>query len=475
MSKLSAYKTKRSFKKTPEPKPQVKKSSQKSLIFVIQKHAARSLHYDLRLELDGVLLSWALPKGLPKDVDEKHLAIMTEDHPYEYKDFHGVIPKGNYGAGLVEIWDEGTYQTKDAIDKNDIESYMRVAIKKGHIHFHLKGKRIDSDYALIKFKTANTKNSWLIFKVADEKKVPKLKNDPWPKDVKPMLAQLVEEPFNDKDWLFEIKWDGYRALAKIRKGKVNLVSRNEKSFDFPSIASKLQKNIHEDAILDGEIVVLNEQGKVDFTLIQNSKKIKPEDIFYYVFDLLYLGNEDTRKWPLIDRKERLEVLLAPLKNTNVRYSDHVLEKGVRFFKEVKKLGLEGMMAKKIDSTYVGKRSSKWLKIKTSVLEQAVIGGFSKSSDGRPFGALVLGRMTPQGFEYIGKVGTGFSVASMRAIMAKLKPLVRKTCPFRRFPKLAGVTFVKPEIVCLVSFTEWTNQGFMRHPVFKELIDKKSKK
>jgi bifunctional non-homologous end joining protein LigD len=470
MSSLLSYKNKRVFNATPEPKPERKKSSKKQSIFVIHKHAASHLHYDLRLELNGVLKSWAVPKGLPQNKNEKHLAIMVEDHPFEYRNFHGVIPKGNYGAGLVEIWDQGVYFAPDTNTKDETEAYMKKALAKGHVRFYLKGKKTDGEYSLIKIKLTGQKNAWLLTKIEASKPKTNI-----PKDIKPMLAKIVEKPFDDKNWLFEIKWDGYRALATVDHGKAKLVSRNNLSLNtsFPSIVDLLEKYIHNDVILDGELVNIK-NNKVSFDLIKKGDK---KDIFYQVFDLLYIDGEDLRNLPLIERKERLEILLAPLKKTNIKYCDHIVEAGTALFKEAENLGLEGIMAKKIYSPYVQARSSDWLKIKVRQEKKVIIGGFTASKKNRSFfGALLLGELSKEGLKFIGKVGTGFDEALREAIMKQLKPLVRKTNPFLKIPKrITAATFVKPELSCQVVFLEWTNQGMLRHPVFKKLLTKKDKK
>ena len=394
---------------------------------------------------------------------------MTEDHPYEYKDFSGVIPEGNYGAGLMEIWDKGTYSLPENNSKEEIESSMRTQLKKGHISLILKGEKTEGNYYLIRTPREKAENAWLLIN-RDEKK--QKKPDPFPNDLSPMLAKLVDKPFNDKNWLFEIKWDGFRALAIIRKGKVKLISRNNKSLNdrFPSIVSTLEEDIKEDVIFDGEVVAVDSEGHVSFSLMQLHKKVPKSRLFYYVFDLLYYAGQDLRDWPLIERKEKLELILLSLKKTNVKYSDHILTKGIKLFEEIEKLEIEGILAKKIDGKYIEKRSSNWLKIKTSVLHEAFIGGFTEPKGGRShFGALLLGRYSGEKLEFIGKVGTGFTSVSMQRLMQKLKPLTIKTPPFEDLPKkYQNATFVKPVLVCNVSFAEWTHEGIMRHPVFKGL-------
>jgi len=473
---LSSYKRKRKLKETPEPKARIKRS-RASLIFVVQKHYASHLHYDLRLELFGVLKSWAVPKGPPMTPEEKRLAIMVEDHPYDYKDFSGTIPQGHYGAGKVEIWDKGTYSVLDAKNVKEAESKISAALAKGHLSFVLKGKKLKGEYALIKTALPGAKEQWLWLKKGTaEKARPK---DPMPKNPHPMLAQIAEKPFNKKDWLFEIKWDGYRCLAIIKEKKIELLSRNLKSFNkqFPRIASDLKALQQHKAILDGEVVILNKDGRSDFQLMQNYQSDKTGNLFYYVFDLLYLDGQDLRDRPLIERKEILETLLSKLKKTHIRYSDHVMEKGISFFREAKKLGLEGIMAKDINSVYVMKRSHSWLKIKAHKRQEVVIGGFTAPRGSREaLGALVVGVYKNKKLHYAGRVGTGFDKESLTMLLRKLKPLIRISNPFNETPKTtAQITFVKPVLVCEISFSEWTKEGSLRQPVFLGLrVDKNAK-
>jgi bifunctional non-homologous end joining protein LigD len=480
VSGLDSYKSKRNLKETPEPKARIKKSPSK-LAFVVQKHAASHLHYDLRLELDGVLKSWAVPKGPPKSSNVKRLAIMVEDHPYEYKDFSGTIPKGHYGAGEVEIWDRGTYEIPGAEDFLENESLMRAALKKGHIRFILHGDKLKGEYSLIRTALPGKNEQWLWIKkgsVTKSKAKKKVSRDPMPKNIKPMLAQSTEKAFSRKDWLFEIKYDGYRCLALIHGKKVQLLSRNLKSFndDYPSIVNELKVHIKKDAILDGEIVLLDNQGRSNFQLLQNFQNADKNNLYYFVFDLLYLDGKDLRDMPLIDRKDLLEQLLFPLKNTHIRYSDHVLEQGVRFFKEAKKLGLEGVMAKDAQSPYVMKRSSAWQKIKAQKRQEVVIAGFTAPRGSRSeLGALLVGVYEGKKLHYVGRVGTGFDESSLKMLAKRLKQLIRESSPFVKIPKINGtVVFVKPILICEVSFTEWTKSGSMRHPVFLALrTDKKA--
>lgn len=479
MSLLTGYKKKRSFDQSPEPKARIVKPG-KSLIFVVQKHHARSLHYDLRLELDGVLKSWAVPKGPPQSPQEKRLAIMVEDHPYDYKDFEGVIPAGNYGAGLVEIWDQGTYEVADAKSLKQSQSLMRAGLKKGHVRLVLKGLKLQGEYSLIHTARPGAPNAWLFIKAGEKKantRSKKKKNDEMPSSVKPMLAQIADQPFSNKDWLFEIKWDGYRALAMIKQGKVELLSRNQESFNkkFAPIVIALKNNISHDVILDGEIVALDSHGRSQFQLLQNYPRESKSELVYYVFDLLYFDGEDLRDRPLIERKEKLELLLAPLKKTPIRYSDHIKGQGLKFFSEAVKLELEGIMAKRALSAYYMGRSKDWLKIKTKNRQEVIICGYTEPKGSRAhFGSLLLGVYRGSDLLYIGRVGTGFSDALLKNLMVQFAKIKRKTSPFKeKLPRIAGaVTFLKPILVCEVSFSEWTHEGLLRHPVFLGLrIDK----
>jgi bifunctional non-homologous end joining protein LigD len=470
VSRLTTYKKKRNAKATPEPQGRTAPDT-KELIFVVQKHQASHLHYDFRLELDGVLKSWAVPKGPPLHSDEKHLAVMVEDHPYDYKDFAGVIPKGNYGAGVVNIWDSGTYSVAGALDVKDTQKAMRAGLKKGHIAVILHGKKLRGEYVLVRI-AQDGKNNWLIFSKAARESPKREKADKRPKPITPMLASLVEQPFNKKGWLFELKLDGFRAIADVDKKQVKLLSRNQKSLskEFPAVAKELEDLQKFAPILDGEIVALDEQGRSRFQLLQNYRRTQEGDVYYYVFDLLYCDGVNWCDRPLIERKERLELLLAHLKHSHIRYGDHIDEKGIGLFKEAKKHELEGIIAKKAQSTYQMKRSQDWLKIKTRIELTVFIGGFTQGrSAGTAFGSLMVGTLKGKELIYVGQVGTGFSDAVAKKLLTQLKARVTKTSPFKSHPKLEmAVTYVKPQIICHVSFAEWTDQGLMRHPVFEGL-------
>lgn len=492
---LLSYGSKREFSKTSEPsgKKGAKTSSQ-SLSFVIQKHAARRLHYDFRLELDGVLKSWAVPKGPSLDPKNKRLAIEVEDHPLEYGKFEGTIPKGNYGAGTVEIWDKGYYSTIEGGTKKQEEDSLRKQLKEGKLEFVLHGEKLQGRFTLVKIKAQDEKqNQWLLIKKQDsasehQAEIPsekmikkKSKNkDPFPTKIVPMLAHLAEGPFDKKDWIFEIKWDGYRAIAEIQDQVVKLLSRNFNSFNkmFPELVDAL-RNIKEDVIYDGEIVLLDSQGLPQFQLLQNylnsgeaSGKLK-----YYIFDILYYEGKDLRNTPLFERKILLEESLHQYKSPFFHVSDYIPERGVEFYEQAKNLHLEGIIAKDGHSAYISKRSRSWLKIKTKQCQEFVIVGFTAPKGSRKyFGSLILAVNKDDNLVYAGNVGTGFNELSLKELHSKLFPLRVDECPLEKKPKIyEKITWVRPNLICEVAFQEWTKEGIMRQPVYKGLrVDKKSK-
>jgi len=505
MTTLARYKAKRSFKKTPEPKPRAPAHTRKShgsLAFVIHRHEASHLHFDLRLEVDGVLKSWAVPKGPPLKFGDKRLAVQVEDHPYKYKDFEGRIPEGNYGAGTVAIWDHGTYQVPGMSTDESLKA-MRAGLKKGHIDFVLNGTELNGEYVLVKMarasgqksnwlwmrkkgseepkkkKTASVKKTTAAKKTSTASKKPAGKKAAMPKTIHPMLATLVDKPFDKKGWLYEIKWDGYRAIAFIHNKVVRLISRNQISFNqrYPDIANDLKAFPAKTAILDGEIVCLDARGKPNFQFMQNWQQEHEGTLRYYVFDLLYLSGMDLRKEPLRVRKQLLKPLLAPLGRSSIQYSDHIEDMGVAFFKTAKKARLEGVMAKDGDSTYHMFRTRDWLKFKTHLRQEVVIGGFTTPRGSRVgFGSLLVGLYKGNKLKYTGHVGTGFSDSTLITLHKELKKIAQAKCPFDTTPDAnTPVTYVKPKLICEVSFTEWTKDGSMRHPVFEGLVyDKKPK-
>lgn len=502
---LKKYHQKRDFKETAEPrgKKAAAKKKQK-LEFVVQEHHATALHYDFRLELDGVLKSWAVPKGPSLNPHDRHLAMMVEDHPFEYRKFEGTIPKGNYGAGEVIIWDKGTYEPYDGGD--DPQKVLRKQLKDGHLTFIVHGQKLHGEFALIKMKNAKQPNAWLLVKKGDEFASEKIDitkeqdksvvsgkslNEPnrdykqYPKrkltePVKPMLSTLVHEPFNDKEWLFEIKWDGYRAIASKQGSDVALYSRNNLDFreKYPAVAEAV-RDIQKDVILDGEIVVTDKDGRSHFEWLQGYKPsgTLTGELYYYVFDLLWFEGHDIRDMPLIERKQLLQSIIP--ENSIVRYSDHVERDGKKLFAAIKKQHLEGIMAKKSQGAYrTNIRSKHWLKIKTHERQEVVIGGFTEPRGTRKhLGSLVVGVYSNEGeLIYVGHSGGGIPDAQLKSLRERLEKLERADSPFQTEPKPnAPVHWVEPKLVCEMEFSEWTSEGYMRHPSFVGLREDKDPK
>ncbi len=515
---LEEYNKKRKFDDTPEPEGEVQKNDGK-LIFVIQRHSASRLHYDFRLEMDGVLKSWAVPKGPSLNPQDKRLAMMTEDHPYSYKDFEGTIPEGNYGGGEVEIWDSGTYEPLEKVEGKSDDLIMRHELHKESLKFVLHGKKLKGEFALVKIKNSKDGNAWLLIKHKDkfaleeynsEEHVPKnskvtLREENRPgkkklktpakesktfrnytpaligekklKDfIKPMLAQSEEKAFDHTDWVFEIKWDGYRAVADLREKEIQLYSRNGLSYSdkFSKITKALDDQTHQ-MVLDGEIVAFNSEGKPDFQTLQKIGENPNLAMTYQVFDLLWLNGHSTENLTLVQRKELLKEALV--ENDVIKYCEHIPEKGIDFFDQIKKMDLEGMIAKKADSTYSeGVRSSDWLKIKFQNTEDVLICGFTEPNGGRKnFGAIILGTYIDGKLEYCGHAGTGFSDKSLASLFELFKPIIVENCPFDTVPKTnAPATWLQPELVCEIKYTEKTKDGIFRHPVFMGLRTDKEK-
>jgi bifunctional non-homologous end joining protein LigD len=499
---LGQYKAKREFSRTPEPEGAVQES-RGPLRFVVQKHHARRLHYDFRLEAGGVLKSWAVPRGPSLDPVDRRLAVMVEDHPIEYGEFEGVIPKGNYGAGTVMVWDAGVYGVVGAGTRAQTEKTVLDGLAKGRLKIVLQGQKLKGEFALFRTGRGDEKN-WLIIKhrdsfastqpvVEDDRSAKtgrtseEIAGNPeyWlpnrnkakvdladapetkmPRNIRPMLAVAKEEPFDDPNWIFEIKWDGYRAIAEIDSAKVRLYSRSQLSFEerYPPIIDSLKQLGHQ-AVLDGEIVVVDSAGKPRFQMLQNYGKAKEGTLVYFVFDLLYIDGHDLRGLPLSRRKE---ILGQILKVPSARLSEHVKEHGREFFRLAAEQGLEGIMAKDSRSPYLaGRRSDRWIKIKTKQQMQAVIAGFTEQrSNPRVIGALVLGEHVGADLTYIGHTGTGFSDRVLADLRRTLDPLVQPACPFKKKPKVnAPVHWVRPVLVCNVAFSVRTSDGILREPVF----------
>lgn len=495
---LRSYKEKRNFSRTPEPAGKDAKTSDKMLHFVVQKHQASHLHYDFRIELHGTLKSWAVPKGPSLNPADKRLAMMVEDHPYDYKDFEGIIPKGNYGAGEVIIWDEGVYSSVESADKKESERIITKGLSKGHISLLLYGTKLQGEFSLVKLKKNPDDNSWILIKkndayaseekitdknrsVVSGKSINDLQGKPekkqikqteknkqkFNKKIKPMLATLIDEPFDHPDWVFEVKWDGYRAIAEIQKNEAILYSRNHTSFTqhYPEIISELTKIPH-DCIFDGEIVSLDAAGVPQFQWLQNYRDTPQGTLAYYIFDLIQFNGRDTTSLPLIERKNLLKKLLPTLSRLII--SNHIPEHGTAFFNASITEGLEGIVAKKSDSLYrQGVRSNDWLKIKNLREQDAVIGGYTEPRGGRKnMGALLLGVYHNDDFIYIGHTGGGFNDALLAKIRTLLEPDIQSHPPFKNTPKTnAPAYWTKPKHVCRIRFSEWTEEGHMRQPIF----------
>jgi bifunctional non-homologous end joining protein LigD len=504
---LATYRRKRDFERTREPRG--RKAPRKGFSYVIQKHAAQRLHYDFRLELDGVLLSWAVPKGPSLDPEVKRLAVQTEDHPVEYGAFEGTIPKGEYGGGTVMIWDRGTWEP---------EGDPHQGYAKGHLVFALHGERLRGRWHLVRTRGRGEKKpTWLLFKGTDERasksesvvesetssvvtnrsldeiaRGRKRKRTPLsatdgakrakaPARIDVEKATLTSAAPDGDEWLHELKLDGYRVLAYLRRGKrVRLSTRNGNDFTAraPAVVAELAGLAADEAVLDGEMVVLRPDGVTDFQLLQNALGSgSAGDIVYYAFDLPYLDGLDLRGVPLEARKQELKDLLSRTPRARVRLSDHIVGDGPAFLEQACAAGAEGIVAKRRDSVYRGTRTRDWLKIKCLARQEFVIGGFTEPSGSRAhLGALLIGFWEDGELHYAGKVGTGFTEESLRELYAKLAPLERKGPRFANPPRGAitrGVHWVEPKLVAEIEFTELTSDRRLRHPTFRGLREDKS--
>jgi bifunctional non-homologous end joining protein LigD len=453
---LREYERKRDHKKTPEPFSGKKKG--KEPIFVVQRHDARRLHYDFRLERDGALASWAVPKGVPLEPGQQHLAVHVEDHPLDYATFEGEIPKGEYGAGTVEIWDKGTYE-------------LLEEKRGGGLTVRLHGEKLDGVWALIPAKLSGDPKNWLILRKREEGA-----GSPR-REYAPMLATL-EDPKSipRQGYEFEIKWDGYRIVSRVSGGEARLLSRKDQDYTqrFANVAKELEKALKTpDAVVDGEVVALDEEGRPSFSAMQQGKPGTP--ILYYVFDLLEVEGEPVIDLPLTERRARLKKLLDG-RNRTVKFSEP-FDDGQALYEAAKERRLEGIMGKKLDSRYLpGKRTRDWLKFKTHGEQELVIAGYTKGKGRREwsFGSLVLGAYEADGtLRWAGNVGTGFDDDEIEKVLKKLRPLARKTSPFQPPPKMprvrkGEVVWVEPKLVAEVSFAEWTHDGRLRAPVYQGL-------
>ena len=460
---LKEYRRKRDPNQTAEPFGSKRgRKRQKGPIFVVQRHDARRLHYDFRLEKDGALASWAVPKGVPLEPGQRALAVHVEDHPLEYATFAGEIPKGQYGAGTVEIWDNGTYELVE--EK-----------KNGGLTVTLHGKRLEGTWTLVPAHLDGDPKNWLLIKKRDEGVAERAH-----RQYTPMLATLEKSVPRGDNWLFEVKWDGYRALAYVSQAEVTLTSRNQNDLTerFSGVAKEIAKALKTpDCVLDGEVCALDEFGRSSFSAMQQGKP--GTALVYFVFDVLELEGEPLVDLPLQERRARLEKLLDR-RNRTVRISE-AFDDGDALYAAAKEQKLEGIMAKRVDSRYaVGRRTRDWLKIKTHGRQEFVIAGYTKGQGRRAgtLGSLVLAVKKGQGFEYVGNVGTGFTGDEIEKLLKKLRPLERDTAPFRVVPKMpkvrkGDVTWVEPKLVAEVEFAEWTHDGRLRAPSYQGLREDKT--
>ena len=528
---LAKYNSKRDFTKTAEPAGVIAKD--KGHIFMVQKHDATRLHWDFRLELDGVLKSWAVTRGPSPNPDDKRLAVRTEDHPLSYATFEGTIPKGQYGGGTVMLWDRGTWTPVPGKDP-------RKTLEEGHLHFTLDGERMKGEWLMIRLKPRGNERTenWLLRKVDDqyvggsgdlvdlcltsvasgrtmtEIAAGKGGKSQWnsnraaddqpdvaappPKPVKvraskkgagkmppfrkPQLATLVDHVPSGANWMHEIKYDGYRTLIALGGGKAKAYTRTglDWSDRFASVV-KAATRLEGSALIDGEVVALDHDGRPSFQALQASLKDGSGTLAYFAFDLLEADGEDLTALPNLDRKERLKGLLVGAPDT-IRFSDHVLGNGEKLFDSLCKEGLEGVVSKRSDAPYrVGLRTQNWLKVKCLHRQELVILGWTPSDKKRGFRALLLGVHDNGVLRYAGKVGTGFGMEMMDELLAKMKPLERKTAPVEA-PRAAvrGAHWITPKLVAEIAFTEWTDAkgtdgGVLRHPSFIALREDKAEK
>jgi bifunctional non-homologous end joining protein LigD len=510
---LNEYARKRKFEKTPEPPPAPAPPSP-SLRFCIQRHDATRLHYDLRLEVDGVYKSWAVPKGVTLDPTKRNLAMHVEDHPIEYGKFEGNIPKGEYGGGSVMLWDRGPYEVLG-------DTPPAAQLERGDFKFRLHGEKLKGDFAIVLMKGRGKGNEWLVIKkrdgheqlnwdveehaysvltgrtqeeIAQDKPPAKAKSSkrkgfspaslegaiaaPMPKAVTPMLALLTDQVPRGDHWVYEIKWDGVRALCFIEEGAVYILSRNGNRCErqYPELTVLPHHVRAASAILDGEIAVLDDKGRPRFSLIQ--PRIAQSDpnsiahlsrstpVTFFGFDILYLDGYDLRNCPLSERRKALESVLET--SERIRVSDHFDTTGDAILEAARQAGLEGVLAKQKDSKYEPRRSRAWLKIKVHNEQEFVICGFTHG-EREYFSSLVLGLYENGALRHCGQVGTGFNDRTIREIYDQLKPLITAKSPFRTKARaLREITWVQPKLVCQVRFVEWTPDGQLRAPSFQGL-------
>jgi bifunctional non-homologous end joining protein LigD len=521
---LQEYKRKRQFDKTPEPSGSRREKSRGNR-FVVQEHHATRLHYDFRLEVDGVLKSWAVPKGPSLNPSDKRLAVMTEDHPLDYAKFEGTIPKGNYGAGEVIVWDEGTFEPEGSMSARD-------QIERGELKFKLHGQKLNGSFVLVKLRWSRSGKpgkDWLLIKHRDEfaeehwdmaqhsesvltgrqirarakksaepepaaakpKSPAKIefpegaRRAAMPDWIRPALASLADEPFSNPDWLFEIKWDGGRTLARVKDGQLTLWSRTQRDTtrEYPEL-SVLPRHVKgHDVWLDGEIVALDDDGKSDFQRLQERFSVQSPSVelmrrvpvVYYVFDLLYCDGHDLRKAPLIARKTLLRQILET--DSLIRYSDDQVEHGKELFELAREKGLEGILGKQMHAAYPEGRTKSWLKFKFEKELDAVVGGWTEPRKSREhFGALLVGLYDGKKLEFIAGAGSGFSTSLQASLAERLRELEVEECPFAEKPATRERAYwVKPELVVRVKYGGWTEGRHLRQPVFVGVLEDRDPK
>lgn len=487
---LTEYRKKRDFAKTPEPGPEERATGGR--LYVVQKHAASRLHYDFRLEHEGVLKSWAVPKGPSLDPHERRLAVMVEDHPVDYGEFEGIIPEGEYGGGTVMLWDRGTWEP------------IETDFEKGKLKFRLFGEKLRGVWNLVRLED---EKNWLLIKSRDEEaserevldedesvatgrrldeiasareavwhgqtpdpsELPGARKQKQPDKLAPQLARLSTEVPRGDRWLHEIKHDGYRILAFLDKGRVVLRTRTHQDWThrYGPVVEALGDVALNQAILDGEIVMLKPDGTSDFQALQQGQG----ELAYYVFDLPFCEGYDLRATPLLERKKLLRQVLTT--SSTVRFSDHIEGEGEAFFQQACEAGVEGIICKRADSGYQEQRTGDWLKVKCKQAEEFVVGGWSDPSGSRQgLGALLVGVYEGEELIYRGKVGTGFNARALEMLAGKLGSLGRKTSPFKNPPRGKGLHWVTPKLVVQVEYAEQTREGVLRHPAYKGLREDK---
>jgi bifunctional non-homologous end joining protein LigD len=461
---LDRYRAKRDFGKTPEPgaADEPRADAATAPRFVVQEHHARSLHWDLRLEHDGVLASWAVPKGIPADPARNNLAVRTEDHPLEYLDFHGEIPAGEYGAGTMRIWDHGTYEPH----KFRADEVM--------ITFH--GERLHGRYVL--FRTRD--KDWMIHRM-DPPEDPD--REPMPERIEPMLAKPGPLPPDDGRWAYEVKWDGVRAIGYVEGGRLRLASRNGRDITprYPELRELGRALGSREAVFDGEVVAFGDDGRPSFQRLQGRMHLtsehavrrlaEREPVSYVIFDLLFLDGHSVLALPYLERRERL--LELELNGPTWQTPAHHVGDGAAMLEASRANGLEGILAKRIDCPYTpGRRSGTWVKVKNVRRTDVVIGGWLPGEGNREgrIGALLVGYYDDDELRYAGRVGTGFTGAELDRLQRLLDPLARPDSPFSGRQPPRESRFVEPQLVCTVEYGEWTQARTLRHPVYKGLRD-----